>query len=46
MGHFAKSVTLRTSTVAGLAIALALPFTRPTDPVPRAGTPAAAPAAA
>ena len=43
MGHFAKSVTLRTSTVAGLAIALALPFTRSADPVPRAGTPAAAP---
>jgi len=43
MGHFAKSVTLRTSTVAGLAIALALPFTRSADPLPRAGTPAAAP---
>jgi hypothetical protein len=43
MGHFAKSVTLRTSTMAGLAIALALPFTRPADPLPRAGTDTAAP---
>jgi hypothetical protein len=43
MGHFAKSVTLRTSTVAGLAIALAVPLTRSAGPLPRAGTGAAAP---
>ena len=35
MGHFAKS-TLRTSAVAGLAIALASPFARPADALPRA----------
>ena len=43
MGHFAKSVTVRASAVAGLAIALALPVTRSAVPVPRAGADTAAP---
>ena len=36
MGHFAKSRTLRTSAVAGLAIALASPFARAADALPGA----------
>ena len=34
MGHLRKTVTFRTSALAGLAIALALPFARPADAVP------------
>ena len=45
MGHFAKSRTLRTSAVAGLAIALASPFARAADALPgAAGGDATAPA--
>ncbi len=43
MGHFAKSRTLRTSAVAGLAIALASPFARSADALPGAGGDATAP---
>lgn len=36
MGHSPKSVTFRTSAVAGLAIALTVPFSRPADAAPGA----------
>ena len=42
MGHFRKPVTVRTSVVAGLAIALALPFAQSADAVPGAVRGAAA----